>query len=32
MTTQKLQLVIKATPHQVWQGLTDGTMTPAAQT
>lgn len=29
MTTQKIQLAIRATPEQVWQGLTDGSMTPA---
>lgn len=29
MTTQKIQLAIKATPAQVWQALTDGDTTPA---
>lgn len=29
MTTQKIQLAIKATPEQVWTALTDGNVTPA---
>lgn len=29
MTTQKIQLAIKASPEQVWQALTDGALTPA---
>ena len=29
MTTQKIQLAIKATPEQVWNALTDGSVTPA---
>lgn len=29
MTTQKIQLAIKATPEQVWTALTDGAVTPA---
>ncbi|HXV91697.1 MAG TPA: SRPBCC domain-containing protein [Pseudonocardia sp.] len=28
-TTQKIQLAIKAAPEQVWQALTDGSITPA---
>lgn len=28
-TTQKVQLAIKAGPQQVWQALTDGSVTPA---
>ncbi len=28
-TTQRIQLAIKATPEQVWQALTDGSVTPA---
>ena len=29
MTTQKIQIAIKATPEQVWDALTDRTVTPA---
>ena len=29
MTTQKISMAIKATPEQVWHGLTDGAVTPA---
>ena len=29
MTTQKIQLAIRATPDQVWNALTDGAVTPA---
>lgn len=29
MTTQKIQIAIKATPEQVWNALTDGSVTPA---
>jgi uncharacterized protein YndB with AHSA1/START domain len=29
MTTQKIQLAIKATPEQVWTALTDGSVTPS---
>lgn len=29
MTTQKIQLAIRATPEQVWNALTDGAVTPA---
>ncbi len=29
MSTQKIQIAIKATPEQVWDALTDGTVTPA---
>lgn len=29
MTTQNIQLAIKATPEQVWTALTDGSVTPA---
>lgn len=29
MTQQKIQLAIKATPEEVWRGLTDGAVTPA---
>lgn len=29
MTTQRIQLAIKATPEQVWDALTDGKVTPA---
>ncbi len=29
MTTQKIQIAIKATPEQVWTALTDGDITPA---
>ena len=29
MTTQRIQLAIKATPEQVWDALTNGTITPA---
>ena len=29
MTTQKIQLAVKATPEQLWTALTDGTVTPA---